>query len=108
VDRTGHAAHWGVGPFVLGALERPEHVRITAHVSACPICRREVEDLARVAALLTLLTGPGRTHRTADDERGDDERGDDERGDDEGGGDQGGGDQCGGDQCGGRYPPRSQ
>jgi anti-sigma factor RsiW len=44
------------GVFLLGALNPPERADYAAHLSRCSACRREVSELADVAALVSRTT----------------------------------------------------
>ncbi len=41
-----------------GAASGPDRARVLRHVASCPSCRRELEELSRVAADLLLLAAP--------------------------------------------------
>ncbi len=41
-----------------GAASGPDRARVLRHVAACPSCRRDLEELSRVAADLLLLAAP--------------------------------------------------
>ncbi len=52
---TDSEIHQLLGAYLLGGLDQADHARFEQHVARCPECRREVDELASLPALLDAL-----------------------------------------------------
>jgi len=64
-NRGGHQTAW-LGAYLDGEVNDTVRGQIEAHLAACPDCRRELEELRQLSALLQTSPVPSSPHSDAD------------------------------------------